>query len=60
MSKAWFRFVSLKVHFNFGNKLEEPKICLINNHACIKFLLKKSIKVLKLVHIFQNNSTRFK
>ena len=47
MFKAWFRYVSLKVHFIFRKNQEALKFCLKNNHACIKVLLKKSIKGFK-------------
>ena len=39
---------------------ENLKICYKKNHACIKFLIKKSIKGSKKVHIFQKNPTCLK
>ena len=46
MSKAKFSYVSLKEYFILKNT-EAHKICSKNNYACLKFLLKKSIKDLK-------------
>ena len=38
----------------FQKKAEAAEICLKNNHACIKFLFKKSITSLKKVAHFVN------